>query len=170
MSITHALRFLIPAVLIFPAVISKTNAAPPASGDACPLELSSVHPSATFASDGLGMRAKNVSGKEIDGVVFDVALADAAENWKWLHWDFDDTRSLRDFGWNKPIKPNEIKKLSWNADLDFQHGSGGAIVLTSVLFADGTHWQAPPDTSACKVVWLNGNKKGFISAVNLPPR
>ena len=57
------------------------------------------------------------------GLVFNAALADATEHWKWLHWDFDPGRPIREFGWNKLIRPGEKKKLSWYyADLDLGRG------------------------------------------------
>lgn len=142
----------------------------PTTPDACPVQLSDFHPAATIVSAGIGLRVKNISNKEIVGLVFDVALADAAENWKWLHWDFDQTRPLLDLGWNKPIRPGAVKKLTWNRDLDFQHGGGGAFVLTSILFADGSGWRAPDDNSTCKIVWYNNKKTSLVRSVDLPPR
>jgi hypothetical protein len=100
-----------------------------------------------------------------------VALADAAENWEWLHWDYDQTRPLREFGWNKPIKPNEKKGLSWEeSELDYEHGGGGAFVLTSVLFGDGTDWHSPVDSAPCAFIWYNNHKKSFAKPVVLPVR
>ena len=87
---------------------------------------------------GVSVRIKNVSGKRIVGLVFNAALADATEHWKWLRWDFDQSRPVREFGWNKLIKNGDVKKLSWyRADIDFEHG-GGAFVLTSALSEDGS--------------------------------
>jgi hypothetical protein len=48
-------------------------------------------------------------------------------------------RRIQDFGWNKLIKPDGKKTLSWDrSDIDFEQGGGGAFVLTSVLYADGS--------------------------------
>jgi hypothetical protein len=181
MSTNHALRVFVPSLVLLVAFVltiprvaasGQEKFAVPATPDACPIQISDFHPSATFSTQGVGLRVKNVTTKEVVGMVFDVALADAAENWKWLHWNFDSTRPLQDFGWNKPIKPGETKKLSWDfANLDFQHNGGGAFVLTSVLFGDGSGYQAPADNSVCKLAWYNGNKKGgLIRSVDLPQR
>ncbi len=170
MSWNRALRFLVPVLFLLPSVANSQTNSPAATRPDCPVEITKLHPSSSFTTTGLNVHVKNVTKKEIVGLVFDVALADAAEDWKWLHWDFDDTRPLRDFGWNKPIKPNETKTLSWPADLDFQHGGGGALVLTSALFADGSDWHAPEDTAVCKQVWYNSNKKSFAKPVDLPLR
>ena len=70
----------------------------------------------------------------------------------------DAGRPIREFGWNKLIKPGEKKKLSWyHADLDFQHGGGGAFVLTSVLFQDGSVWEEANDRGLVTKVPLNGS-------------
>jgi len=117
------------------------------------------------------VRIKNVSGKRIVGLVFNAALADATEHWKWLHWDFDEGRPVREFGWNKLIKNGEVKKLSWyRADIDFEHGGGGAFVLTSALFDDGSVWEEPGDSASCKYAWYNSHKKSFARPVELPFR
>jgi hypothetical protein len=117
------------------------------------------------------VRVKNTSGKPIVGLVFNAALSDATEHWLWLHWDFDINRPIRDFGWNKLIKPDAAKTLSWDrADLDFSHGGGGAFVLTSVLFADGSTWEEAPGSASCRHVWLNNHKKTFVRPVQLPFR
>jgi hypothetical protein len=163
-------------VLLFIAMVNLQDAAAqermlaPTTPDACPVQLSDIHPASTFFSLGLALRVKNVANKEIVGLVFDAALADAAENWKWLHWNYDQTRPLLDFDWNKPIRPSEAKKLSWSSDLDFQHGGGGALVLTSILFADGSGWQAHDDNSTCKIVWHSHKKSSLVRPVDLPPR
>ncbi len=109
--------------------------------------------------------------KTIVGLVFDVALADAMEHWKWLHWDFDDSRPVREFGWNKSIKSASAKTLSWDrAHLDFEHGGGGAFVLTSVWFEDGSTWGESSDRAFCRYVWYNHHKKAFVRPVELPFR
>jgi hypothetical protein len=97
----------------------------------------------------VSVRVKNVSGKNIVGVVFNAALADATEHWIWLHYDFDGNRPIREFGWNKLIKDSAAKTLSWKrADIDFERGGGGAFVLTSVLFEDGSSWEESKDTAS----------------------
>jgi hypothetical protein len=132
---------------------SQERALPRTSGEtACPLELLKFNPSPVKVT------VKNVSGKKVVGLVFEVALADSAEHWKWLHWDYDEQRPLRDFGWNKPISPSETKKLSWSnwSSLDFEHGGGGAFVLTSVLFEDGSSWEEPIGSASCKYINTSG--------------
>jgi len=124
-----------------------------------------------FHPSGVYVRIKNVSAKDIVGLNFNAAIADATEHWKWFHWDFNDTLPIRDFGWNKRIKVDAAKTLSWDrAYLDFQHGGGGAFVLTSVLFEDGSTWQESQDGASCKYVWHNSNKKSFVRPVILPLR
>jgi hypothetical protein len=103
--------------------------------------------------------------------VFNVALADATERWKWLHWDFDQDRALRDFSWNRQIKQDATKTLTWpSANLDFEHGGGGAFVLTSVLFDDGSGWDSPANSANCKYLWYNNHKKFFLRPIQLPRR
>ena len=72
---------------------------------ACPLELSEFHVSS------LSVHIRNTSSKPIAGMVFNVAFSDATERWKWLHWNYDLTRPLQEFGWNKVVKAGEEKKL-----------------------------------------------------------
>ena len=131
----------------------------------CPVQF--LH----FDPDGVSTRIRNVSGKQIVSLVFNAAVADATEHWKWLHWNFDDARPIQNFGWNKPIKVGETKKLSWDrVDLDFEHGGGGAFVLTSVLFEDGSSWEEANDRASCKYVWFHNHKKFFAKPVQLPFR
>lgn len=117
------------------------------------------------------MRIKNTSGKTIVGLVFNAALADATEHWKWFHWDLDDGRPLRDFGWNKEIKASASKRLTWGwgTNLDFEHIGGGAFVLTSVLFDDGTRWEEQNENGACKALWYKHKTLAF-RPIELPPR
>jgi hypothetical protein len=137
----------------------------PAAQSSCPLDFVSFNPG------GVSVRVKNTSGKAIVGLSFYAALSDATEHWKWVHWNLDETRPLQEFGWNKPLKPWAAKTLSWGrADLDFEHDGGGAFVLTSVLFDDGSAWEEPTDTASCKIVWRNGHKKAFVKPIELPPR
>jgi hypothetical protein len=131
---------------------------------ACPVEILSFNPS------GVSVHIRNTSGKTIVGLIFNAAISDATEHWKWFHWDFDDNRPIRDFGWNKAIKVGTTKRLKWiTANLDFEHGGGGAFVLTSVLFEDGSDWQEPIDSASCKYIWYK-HKKTTFKPVQLPPR
>jgi len=124
-----------------------------------------------FNPSGVSVRIRNTRGKKIVGLVFNAALADATEHWKWYHWGFDETRPIRDFGWNKQIKGGETKSLSWSqADIDFDHGGGGAFVLTSALFEDGSIWEESKDNASCKCVWFNNHKRSFSRPVILPFR
>jgi hypothetical protein len=135
-----------------------------AAPSACPVELMNLH-----VSD-LSIHLKNTSGKRIVGLVFNVALSDATERWIWLHWLYDLSRPIQEFGWNKEIKAGESKKLSWDFNLQREHNGGVALVLTSVLFADGTRWEEQPDSARCIQIWSNKHKKGFTTEVQLPPR
>jgi hypothetical protein len=131
----------------------------------CPVQFIRFNPS------GVSVRLRNISGKPIVGLVFNAAIADAAEHWFWLHWYFDVNRPIREFGWNKVIKADAAKTLSWDrADVDFEHGGGGAFVLTSVLFEDGSSWEESKDNASCKYIWYNGHKKTLVRPVQLPFR
>ncbi len=146
-------------------LLSPVGLAAQTGPSACPVDFVHLDPSA------VSVRVRNTSGKVIAGLSFYAALADATEHWKWFHYNFDETRPLREFGWNKQINPGAAKTLSWDrADLDFEHGGGGAFVLTSVLFADGSTWESPHDRSDCKAIWYNNHKKGFTRPIDLPPR
>jgi len=141
------------------------HAQPQAVSTACPVSFAWFHP------DSLSARIQNTSGKTIVGLSFYAALADATEHWRWYHYSFDLTRPLREFGWNKTIKPTASKTLSWDrTDLDFEHGGGGAFVLTSVLFQDGSSWESPIDRADCKTIWYNSHKKSFSRPIDLPIR
>ncbi len=116
-------------------------------------------------------RVKNISGKPIVGLLFNAAIADAAEHWIWLHWYFAVNRPIREFGWNKIIKADAAKTLSWDrADVDFEHGGGVAFVLTSVLFEDGSSWEESKDNASCKYLWCHSHKKNLVKPVRLPFR
>lgn len=157
--------FVLAALVMSPLARAQSTASSSPAPAACPVEF--VH----FNPSGVSVRIKNVSGKKIVGLVFNAALADATENWKWYHWNFDDTRPIREFGWNKLIKDGASKTLSWyREDIDFEHGGGGAFVLTGALFEDGSIWQEPGDSSSCKYVWYNSHKKSFVRPVQLPFR
>ena len=159
-----ASRLVILFFVLSPPALGQ-SAAPPSASSACPVQF--LH----FDPDGVSARIRNVSGRKIVGLVFNAAVADATEHWKWLHWNFDDARPVQNFGWNKPIKAGEIKRLSWDrVDLDFEHGGGGAFVLTSVLFEDGSSWEEADDQASCKYVWFHNHKKFFAKPVQLPFR
>ncbi len=164
-SITKFFFLAAPALLC--ATFSNAQAAPPnpAALAGCPVQFLRFNPS------GVSVKIKNGSGKKIVGLVFNAALADATEHWKWYHWNFDDTRPIRDFGWNKQIADGQAKTLTWyNADIDFEHGGGGAFVLTSVLFEDGSIWEETEDAASCKYVWFNNHKKSFSRPISIPFR
>jgi hypothetical protein len=157
-------------VILFLALsphVFAQNAVPstPPAPLSCPVQFLHVDP------DGVSARIRNVRGKKIVGLVFNAAVADATEHWKWLHWNFDDVRPVQNFGWNKPIKAGDTKKQSWDrVDLNFEHGGGGAFVLTSVLFEDGSSWGEADDQASCKYVWFHNHKKFFAKPVQLPFR
>jgi len=158
---TWVSRLAIAAFLLPLPVLAQTTAA----ASSCPLNLLRFDPS------DVNLRVQNASGKTIVGLSFYAALADATEHWKWYHYDFDDSRPLREFGWNKEIRNGASKTLSWpRNDLDFEHGGGGAFVLTSVLFADGSSWEEAADRASCSALWYNSHKKNFTKAIVLPPR
>jgi hypothetical protein len=151
--------------VLSPRVVAQSAAPGPPAPSICSVQF--LH----FDPDGVSARIRNISGKKIVGLVFNAAVADATEHWKWLYWNFDDTRPVQNFGWNKPIKVGETKKLSWDrVDLDFEHGGGGAFVLASVLFEDGSSWEEADDRASCKYVWFHNHKKFFAKPVQLPFR
>jgi hypothetical protein len=155
---------LIPALLLLSTLAYGQAAAPTSTAPTtCPILFGRFNPSSMI------LHIRNTSGKNIVGLVFNAALADATEHWKWYHWDFDDTRPVRNFGWNKTIKLGAAKTLSWSfTNLDFEHGGGGAFVLTSALFDDGSTWELPSGRTSCMCLWYNSHKKGLIRPVELP--
>jgi hypothetical protein len=161
-----AVLIVVPA---FPIFAGGQNSSPAAVPLACGVELSDLHVSARRYHP-LSIQIKNMSGKRIVGLVFNAALSDATERWKWLHWNYDLTRPLQDIGWNKPVKERESKTLSWDYDLEREHGGGVALVLTSVLFADGTRWEEDVESATCKQIWYSNHKKGLTRPVELPRR
>jgi len=162
---TRFLLFLLAVLLPSSLLQAQNTAVSPSVPPSCPVQFLHFNPSAVY------VRIKNVSGKNIVGLNFNAAIADATEHWKWFHWDFSDALPIRDFGWNKRIKTDAAKTLSWDrAYLDFQHGGGGAFVLTSVLFEDGSNWQESSDGASCKYVWHNSHKQSFVRPVILPLR
>lgn len=154
-------------LLLFPSVSRAQTIGPSPVSAACPLQIMSFSPG---GASWLNAHVKNTSGKTIVGLVFNAALADATEHWKWYHWDFDDARPIHNFNWNRKIKSGDAKKLSWDFDLKFEHGAGVAFVLTSALFDDGSIWEESPDQAACAYVWYNSHKKGLVRPVALPFR
>jgi hypothetical protein len=160
-----AATILFSTVCLAPSTNAQNAAPNPSTPAACPVQFVRFNPS------GVSVRVKNTSGKDIVGLVFNAALADATEHWIWLHWNFDATRPIRNFGWNKLIKPDAAKTLSWyREDIDFEHGGGGAFVLTSALFADGSTWEESLDGASCKYVWFNSHKKNLTKPLQLPFR
>ncbi len=162
-------HWILVVVLAFPIFAGAQNSSPAAAPSACGVELSELHVSERGYHP-LSIQIRNMSGKRIVGLVFNAALSDATERWKWLHWNYDLTRPLQDIGWNKSVKEGESKKLSWDYDLERDHGGGVALVLTSVLFADGTRWEEDINSATCKQVWYHNHKKGFTRPVELPRR
>jgi len=81
-----------------------------------------------FNPSGVSVGIRNTRGKSIVGLVFNAALADATEHRIWLHWDFDVNRPMRDFGWNKFIKPDVAKTLLGSAPISI---SSVAVVALS---------------------------------------
>ena len=79
-------RVLIPVVFVSLPAFSQDTL--PATNANCPLAL--LH----FNSSGVSVRIENTSGKAIVGLVFKVALSDATEHWKWVHWNFDEHEGL----------------------------------------------------------------------------
>jgi predicted RNA-binding protein with TRAM domain len=165
MKSSYVIRLLIPVLAFSCVAVTQTSSPAPAQAGGCPIELQELHVS------NINIHVRNTSGKNIVGLVFNVAFSDATERWRWLHWNYDLSRPLQEFGWNKPVKEGETKKLSWNyIDLEHEHGGGVALVLTSVLFTDGTSWEEEIDRATCKAVWYHNHKKGFTRPVELPPR
>ncbi len=157
-------RFIARFVLMLLLPLSCYAQATPGAPAQCPATFVKISPNTST------IRVKNTSGKVIVGLVFHVAISDATEHWKWLHWDYDVNKPLREFGWNKPIKPDAVKKLDWLGDLTSEHGAGGVFVLTSALFEDGSRWEERLDGSSCKAIWYSEHKKGLAKELDLPPR
>jgi len=152
------LSLLTVVLLLVPFAHGQTRASFPKLPATCPIQFEHLDP-----SNNASVRVRNTSGKTIVGLVFFVAIADATEHWKWYHWDFDDTRPVRKFGWNKTITSGQRKTLTWTgADLDFEHGGGGAFVLTSALFDDGSLWEEVSGQPSCTCLWYNSHKKGGL--------
>ncbi len=149
------------ALFLSLSAFSQTASMP----SSCPLALSHFDPS------GVSVRVKNTSGKTVVGITFNAALCDATEHWGWVYSNLGNVNQLREFGWNKSLKPGATKTLSWDHTyLDFKHAGGSAIVLTSVLFQDGSVWEEPVYSTSCMMVSYNSHKKGFARPIQLPPR
>ena len=151
-------------VAFFPAAFLASQAGrSQAPAGSCPVQ--SVH----FDPSGLSVRVQNTSGKTIVGMTWYAAIADATEHWNWIYWNVPGPLRIREFNWNKEVKPAAKKTLSWYyTDLNFQHAGGGAFILGSALFSDGTRWEGNPADHVCQVLWLNNNKKSFTRAEDLP--
>lgn len=147
-------------------LLSALLAAPGFAQPPQPCPVKPVH----FNPDGLSIRIENTSGKQIVGMTWFAAIADATEHWNWIFWDTPGPLRLREFNWNKEINAGAKKTLSWDfISLDFRHASGGAFMLGSVLFSDGSRWEENPRDHACQAVWLNSNKKTLTRPEDLPP-
>ncbi|SNT31142.1 hypothetical protein SAMN05421770_107110 [Granulicella rosea] len=158
-----ALSLVLVSSLAFAAPALHAQAAP-ANPQSCPVQPVKFDPS------GLSVRIENTSGKMIVGMTWFAAIADGTEHWNWIFWNIPGPLRLREFNWNKEIKPGSKKTLSWPyEDLNFQHASGGAFILGSVLFADGSRWEQNPQAHTCQAVWLNGNKRMLTRPEELPP-
>jgi len=111
-------------------------------------------------------------------MTFNAAVADATERWAWI----PQGNRIAEFDWNRELKQDQSKTLSWflissyNEMLYFnqpyyqEHGSGGGLVLTKVLFADGTSWEDLPNSESCMGLWYNPHKKAFVKPIELPLR
>jgi hypothetical protein len=158
-----AARSVLAFVFFAPLAQAQAVSQTPPDPSVCPVQFQNFDPGDT------SIRVKNISGKKIVGLVFNAALSDATEHWIWIHWNLDQNRSLRDFSWNREMKPDDSKRITWNVYLAFDHVGGAAMVLSSALFADGTRWEASSDVAACSVLWHNHHKKGFLRAPDFPP-
>jgi hypothetical protein len=126
----------------------------------------------------ISTRVRNASGKKIVGMIFNSAVADAAEQWAWI----PEGNRIAELDWNRELNPGQSKTLSWylmsnlNETLYFnqpyyhQHGSGGTIVLTRVLYGDGSSWENSPDLRSCMGLWYSPHKKSFVKPIQLPNR
>lgn len=146
------------AIVVFFVPVQGQTGSSAGAQQGCIVELKNLH------VDSLSVELKNTSGKMIVGLVFNVAFADATERWRWLHWDYDLNRPLQEFGWNKSIGEGESKKLRWGFDFDYEHGGGVALVLTSVLYADGSSWEEEPQGTSCMQIWHHHHKKRIYQA------
>jgi len=72
---------LLAATGFCPLAQAQNAVSSPAAPASCPVQFLDFDPSA------VNVKIRNVSGKAIAGLVFNAALADATEHWKWLHWD-----------------------------------------------------------------------------------
>lgn len=156
---------LVISALAFPLpLFGQANITP----SACPVEILKFNPAGI---SGFSIRLQNLSAKEIVGMTFNIALSDATEHWKWFHYDFDPLRPLVSYNWNKAVKPGAAKTLNWGSrEFDFEHGGGGAFVLTSVLYEDGYSWEELPNRASCQALWFDYHKKGLTKPVILPIR
>lgn len=173
-------RLLI-AAFVFPLATPAQQEKAPAS---CPVTF--VHfDNGGFSgfNSGVSLRVKNIGSKKIAGMTFNAALADATEHWQWIYWlpapVFGQVYApvslnnlpLRAFGWNKGIDPGASKSLSWDyLNLNHSHGGAAAMVLTSILYADGSRWDELPDRVSCIAISYNSRKNGLAAQVILPPR
>lgn len=163
------------AVFLSPSFTYAQNN-PPASG--CPVTFVHVDRPDYVNRLNLNVRIQNKSATKIVGMTFDVAIADASEKWDWI----PDGPRIAEFDWNRELKPGQAKSLSWylvpsSVEANYigqqyyhEHSSGGAVVLTKVLFSDGTSWEDASNHPSCMGLWFNPNKKFFAKPIQLPPR
>lgn len=144
----------------------------------CPVTFVKIHRPDYTNRWNVSTRVRNTSGKKIVGIIFNAAVADATESWIWI----PEGNRIAEFDWNRELNPDQSKTLSWylmsnynetiyfNQPYYHEHGSGGSIVLTKVLFSDGSSWQDLPNHDSCMGLWYNPHKKAFVKPIQLPPR
>lgn len=163
------LAFLLPL-----PIQSQTNA-PSAS---CPVTFVKIGRPDYSNRWNISTRVRNTSGKKIVGIIFNAGVADATERWVWI----PEGSRIAEFDWNRELNPGQSKTLSWYLIRNYyetiyfdqpyyhEHGSGGGIVLTRVLFADGSSWEDLSNRGSCMGLWYSPHKKAFVKPVQLPPR
>jgi hypothetical protein len=156
----------------------------PASVFGCPATFVKVDRPDFSGGWKFSARVRNTSQKKIVGMTFNAAVADATESWVWI----PEGSRIAEFDWNRELKPGQSKELSWylrdnyvatsylnqtiyfNETYYHEHSSGGAIVLTGVLFADGSSWEGPSNRESCMGLWYNPHKKAFVKPIQLLAR
>ena len=155
-----------------------------ASASGCPATFVKIDRPGFSGGWKFSARVRNSSNKRIVGMTFNAAVADATEHWVWI----PEGSRIAEFDWNRELKPGQSKELSWyledsyvetvylNQTIYFneiyyrEHSSGGAIVLTAVLFADGSLWEESSNRESCMGLWYNPHKKSFVKPIQLPAR
>ena len=121
-----------------------------------------------YDPDGISLRIQNLTTKQIVGLSFFAAVSDPTEHSRWIYSNYPPYNQLREFGWNRTINPGASKTASWGGSLDFDHAGASVLILTSVLFADGSSWNDPPQKAACSALWVNSHKKHLVHPIELP--